>query len=189
MRNALLFVLIAALSSCVAETVERRKPRKGPVKEVGFVDMGGGHVRYSTDGWGWFVSGRRRDALRKMRKNCGKELAPQVTDDYHRQDTDISYSGEDVTTNLDKGMEHFKIAPFQHLTYDCKPKGAKHEVPVSTGPARVILVVPPTASTAAAPSPEPVPVPAPEPPLELAPTSVQSVSTAPATAPAQEPPR
>ncbi|MBI2386952.1 MAG: hypothetical protein HYV14_13250 [Elusimicrobia bacterium] len=135
------------LSACVAETVERRKPRKGPIKEVGFVDMGGGNVRYSVDGWGWFVAGRRRDALRRMRRNCGKLLAPQILDEYLRQDADISYAGEDITTNLDKGMDHFKIAPFQHLIYECRPKDAAYEPPkASTAVPRAILVVPPVST-------------------------------------------
>lgn len=152
MRRALPLLAVVLLSACVAETVERRRPRKGPIKEVGFVDLGGGHIRYSTDGWGWFVGGRRRDALRRMRKNCGKKLAPQVLDEYLRQDADIAYSGEDISTNLDRGMEHFKIASFQHMTYECRQKGAPADpLHISTAAARVILVVPPVpeVSTAA----------------------------------------
>ena len=42
MKKALLLCSLALLSACVAETVERRRPRKGPIKIVGFVDMGGG---------------------------------------------------------------------------------------------------------------------------------------------------
>lgn len=150
MKRALILVPLL-LAACVAETVERRKPRKGPIKEVGFVDYGGGKVRYSVDGWSWFVAGRRRDALRRMRKNCGKKLAPQVLDEYLRQDADIAYSGEDISVNLDRGMEHFKIAPFQHMTYECRPKDAVAAPPaVSTAAPRVILVVPapPEISTA-----------------------------------------
>jgi len=144
MNRALPLLTLVLLSACVAETVERRRPRKGPIKEVGFVDLGGGHIRYSIDGWSWFVGGRRRDALRRMRKNCGKKLAPQVLDEYLRQDADIAYAGEDISTNIDRGLEHFKIAPFQHMTYECRPKGAPAEPPrVSTAAARVILVVPP----------------------------------------------
>ncbi len=143
MKKTLLLLTLALLSGCVAETIERRRPRKGPIKEVGFVDMGGGNIRYSTDGWAWFVAGRRRDALRKMRKNCGKQLAPQILDEYLHQDADISYSGEDISVNLDKGMDHFKIAPFEHFSYECRPKGAKYESPkVSTATQRAVLVVP-----------------------------------------------
>jgi len=157
MRKAPLLLALALLSACVAETVERRRPRKGPIKAVGFVDPGGGSVRYSTDGWSWFVAGRRRDALRRMRKNCGKSLAPQIVDEYLRQDADISYSGEDISTNLDKGLDHFKIAPFQHMIYECRPKGAPAEEPrVSTSAPRAFLVVPPVSlSTAAVQEPTP----------------------------------
>ena len=145
MRQVVFLSALVFLSACVAETAERRRPRKGPIKEVGFVDTGGGNVRYSVDGWGWFVAGRRRHALRLMRKNCGKLLTPQVLDEYLRQDADISYAGEDIVTNLDKGMEHFKIAPFQHLIYECRSPNAALEAPrVSTMPAHVILSVPPT---------------------------------------------
>lgn len=156
MRRAALLLVPLLLAACVSETVERRKPRKGPIKEVGFVDFGGGHVRYSTDGWDWFVAGRRRDAMRRMRKNCGKKLAPQVLDEYLRRDTDISYAGEDISVNMERGMDHFKIAPFQHMVYECRPKDAVVAPPaVSTAPPRVILVVPPPAeiSTAAAVAP------------------------------------
>lgn len=155
MKRAVLFMAILLLPACVAETVERRRPRKGPIKEVGFVDMGGGKVRYSTDGWPWFVSGRRRHALRLMRKNCGKELAPQVLDEYQHTDSDIAYAGEDISTNLGTGMDHFKIAPFQHMDYDCRPKGALPEtLHISSGtPVMVIPAV--SASTTTVPAPEP----------------------------------
>ena len=165
MRRALLFLGLLLLPGCVAETVKRRKPRKGPIKEVGFVDMGGGQVRYSVDGWSWFVAGRRRHALRLMRKNCGKALAPQVLDEYLHQDSDIAYAGEDISTNLEKGMDHFKIAPFQHMSYECRPKGAPVEEPTaSTSTPRAVLIIPPVeVSTAPAPAPAPEPAPAVEP--------------------------
>jgi hypothetical protein len=159
MRKAAPLLALLLLSACVAETVERRRPRKGPIKEVGFVDLGGGKVRYSTEGWSWFVSGRRSHALRLMRKNCGKLLAPQILDEYLRQDADIAYAGDDITTNLDKGMDHFKIAPFEHMQYECRPKTAPADAPrVSTEAARVVLVVPPVAEVAIATSAIEVPV-------------------------------
>ncbi len=144
MNRSFPLLALVLLSACVAETIERHRPRKGPIKEVGFVDLGGGKVRYSVDGWSWFVAGRRRHALRLMRKNCGKKLSSQVLDEYLRQDADISYAGDDITASLNLGMDHFKIAPFQHMTYECRPKGAAHEAPrISTAAPRVILVVPP----------------------------------------------
>lgn len=184
----------ALLAGCVAETVERRRPRKGPVQEVGYVDFGGGRVRYSTEGWGWFVSGRRRHAQRLMRKNCGKELKPEITDEYTREDADIAYSGDDVIDNMARGGEHYKHAPFQHFAYECRPKKGLPPPPAtSTGtvvspfivvPARELL----PGATVAAPAPEPAPAevapstatPAPEPaPAEVAPSTApaQTVPT------------
>jgi hypothetical protein len=151
MKKTLLMLSLALLSACVAETVERRRPRKGPIKAVGFVDPGGGNIRYSVDGWSWFVAGRRRHAMRLMRKNCGNQLSPQILDEYLRQDADISYAGEDISTNLDKGMDHFKIAPFQHLVYECRPKDAPYDAPhVSTGAPAAILIVPAVSVSTAA---------------------------------------
>ncbi len=170
------------LSGCVAETVERRRPRKGPVKEVGFVDYGGGRVRYSTEGWGWFVSGRRRHAKRLMRKNCGRELIVEVTDEYNREDADIAYSGDDVTQSIDRGLDHYKIAPFHHYAYECRPKNAPKAVVAPTPAPSPFVVVParellPGATVpVTAPAAIPVPEPAPEP----APASAPVLSTAPA---------
>lgn len=158
MKRALPLLFLVFLAACVAETVERKRPRKGPIEAVGFVDLGGGNIRYSTEGWGWFVAGRRRDALRKMRKNCGKKLSAQVVDEYKRDDADISYAGEDVTTNLARGLDHYRYAPFQHMIYECRPKGGPAEpISISTGTPKVILVVPAveeSTTTVTSPAPE-----------------------------------
>ncbi|MDX6770700.1 MAG: hypothetical protein SF051_14290 [Elusimicrobiota bacterium] len=179
------------LAGCVAETVERRRPRKGPVKEVGFVDFGGGRVRYSTEGWGWFVAGRRRHAKRLMRKNCGRELVATIVDEYTREDADIAYSGDDVTQSLDRGLDHYKIAPFQHYAYECRPKGgvapavapstAAATSPFVVVPARELL--PGATVPAPAPAPEPAPAPSSAPEPAAVPPVAQPdpvVSTAPA---------
>lgn len=150
MKRIVPFLSLVLLAACVAETVERRRPRKGPIKEVGFIDRGGGNVRYSVDGWSWFVAGRRRHAFRLMRRNCGKLLAPQVLDEYLRQDADIAYAGEDISTNLDKGMDHFKIAPFEHLLYECRPKGEASETPRVLTPTSPALIVPSVSLSTAA---------------------------------------
>lgn len=152
MRRALLLAATASLlAACVAETVDRRKPRKGPVKEVGFVDFGGGHVRYSLEGWGPIVASRRRTAFRLMARNCGKELEPRIVDEYARQDADATYSGQDIASSMTIGDEHFVIERYQHLSYECRPKGFV-EPASSTATVRAPdLVVPPvSASTAAA---------------------------------------
>jgi hypothetical protein len=185
-RIAAFLFAAAVLSGCVAETVERRRPRKGPVKEVGYVDHGGGRVRYSTEGWGWFVAGRRRHARRLMRKNCGKDLKPEIVDEYTRDDADISYAGDDLEDELQRGSDHYKIAPFQHFAYECRPKNPEPvKAPAaSTGtaaapfyvvPARELL---PSASTAAATAPVP----------EVAPAAAPDAAPAAAPQTAPEPP-
>lgn len=167
MKRAVLLVLAACvLSACVAETVERRRPRRGPVKEVGFVDLGGGQVRYSAEGWDWAVASRRRLALRLMRRNCGKDLAPAIVDEYTRQDADPAYAGQDVGANMAIGAEHYLIERYVHLAYECRVPGAS-ETAVSTAAARAPLLVVPdvVASTPAASVPiSTVTAPSPEPP-------------------------
>lgn len=164
MKRAVLLILAAAvLAGCVAETVERRRPRKGPVKEVGFVDFGGGRVRYSAEGWDWVVASRRRLALKLMARNCGKELAPVITDEYTRQDADAPYAGQDIEASMDSGGEHYVIERYVHIAYECRPRGWTEPEP-STAPARApMLVVPPMISSSAAVSPSTSTPPSPEP--------------------------
>jgi len=122
-RVILLLAIAAAFSGCVAEMVERKKPRKGPVPEVGYVDQGGGELRYSAEGWGIVVSSRRRTALRRMRKVCkskSKDLYAKITDEYTHQDADAIYSGEELADNMEKGLEHYKVALYHHIVFECK---------------------------------------------------------------------
>lgn len=119
-RSTAGLLLIPLLAGCVAETVERRKPRRGPVAEVGFVDLGGGHVRYSTEGWGPAVALRRSSAMRKMRGTC-KPLEVKILAEETREDADTPYSQDDLS-QMAKGVEHFKLAPYHHITYECLPK-------------------------------------------------------------------
>ncbi|MBI3551287.1 MAG: hypothetical protein HY077_02110 [Elusimicrobia bacterium] len=120
-RAVLCVAALVCLSGCVAELVEKEKPRKGPVPEVGYIALGGGEVRYSTDGWGFVVSLRRRTALRKMRKVCrGKGLVAKISDDFTRQDSDAIYSGEELSDNMQKGLEHYSVAMYRHIVFECK---------------------------------------------------------------------
>lgn len=128
-RLALPLCAAVLLSACVAESVERRRPRKGPIREVGYVDYGGGRVRYALSGWSWFIKGRRRDARRRMRKNCGKDLEPRVVDEYARTDADAPYAGDDLSVNIQMGGEHYKIEPFVHLDYECRPRADTEPAP------------------------------------------------------------
>jgi hypothetical protein len=133
---ALIAASVAAvlLSGCVAETVERKKPRKGPVAEIGYIDLGGGEVRYSTDGWGIAVKMRRSSALRKMRRVCKKDLLPKITDEFTRDDADVPYSGMDIQDTVQRGHEHFIVGKYHHIVFDCAPKpGVKVENLANSG--------------------------------------------------------
>jgi hypothetical protein len=149
-RRALPVLLAAVLlSSCVAVTVTRARPRKGPVAAVGYVDYGGGEVRYSLDGWDWIVASRRRTALKLMRHNCGDDLVPRITDEFPRMDADAPYAGEDVTT-LESGVSHYVLEKYEHLVYECRAPGAP-EVAVSTAAAHPPVIVAPLLGPATAP--------------------------------------
>ena len=117
-RLLLIPALALLLAGCVAETVRKAKPRKGTIKEIGYVDLGGGEVRYSLDGWGWFVGGRRRAARALMRRVCGK-LKPVVTEEFEREDADVPYSQDDIAATMARGAEHFTVARYMHMAFDC----------------------------------------------------------------------
>jgi hypothetical protein len=150
------------LAGCVAETVRKNPPRKGPVKAVDYVDMGGGEVRYSTDGWGWFVACRRRAAKALMRHVCGK-LRPVVVEEFTQEDADVPYSQEDISVTLQLGAEHFTLAPYAHLVFECAYSST---APVSAQP------------------PQGLPPP-PRPAAPLVEVYAAGYSSAPAAAPAQ----
>jgi hypothetical protein len=123
LTSVLWLAVLAGLSGCVAETVQKRKPRKGPIAAVGYIDTGGGEVRYSTDGWRIAVYLRRRSALHKMRRVCrGKDLEAKIVDEWTHEDADPIYAGEDLDENMERGLEHFKVASYHHISYDCRLK-------------------------------------------------------------------
>jgi len=93
-----------------------------------------------------------------MRRNCGKDLEPRVTDEYARTDADAPYVGDDIAVSIQLGGEHYKLEPFVHLVYECLPRGEKEAaVRVSTAAALspVLVVEPLTQSTTTLPAPEP----------------------------------
>lgn len=100
--------------------VEKRRPRLGPIKEVGYIEKGGGEVKYSTEGWRFFVAGRRRNALLRMRRLC-RPLQAVIIEEFIRQDVEVPYSQDDIEQNLDKGLSHYTVAPYQHVIFECQP--------------------------------------------------------------------
>jgi hypothetical protein len=163
-RSIPLVLACLAFSACVAVTVERHRPRRGPVKEVGYVDYGGGQVRYSAEGWSLIVASRRKMALKLMSSNCGPDLTPAITDEYSRMDADAAYNGEDIDASMKIGDEHYQIERYVHIAYECRPKGSPPPS-ISTSTARgASLIVPEAAASTA--------------------TAAVSLSSAPAAAPA-----
>ena len=125
MSRPSLVLAAALLCGCgVVDTVAKRKPRRGPVKEVGWIDAGGGEVKYSIDGWSLWVKGRRFSALRRMRRIC-KPLKPVIVDEFTRQDVQVPYSSEDIELNMDRGLEHYTMAPYEHIIFECHDKTGK----------------------------------------------------------------
>jgi hypothetical protein len=122
LRLAALGAAALLLSGCMAEMVEKQKPRKGPVPEVGFIDVGGGEIRYSAEGWGFIVSLRRSTALRRINHFCRKELEPRISDEFTHDDVDTPYAGMDADDDIPKGLEHYHVAPFHHIVFECVAK-------------------------------------------------------------------
>ena len=120
---ALPLVLTAALGNwgCMTEMVERRASRKGPVPEVGYIDLGKGEIKYSTESYGWVVALRRRSAMRRIRKAC-KPLKAAVTDEFEREDAEVTYSGDGIEESMNSGLAHYRVHPFMHLVFECVPE-------------------------------------------------------------------
>ena len=88
--------------------------------EVGYVDPGHGEVRYSTEGWRFVVAWRRRTAFRMIRKTC-LHMPYKVSDEFTRQDAEVAYSEAPLDATLEKGLQHYRINPFNHIVFDCQP--------------------------------------------------------------------
>lgn len=111
----------AALGAgCAAEFLERRPRRPGPVPEV-VLDAGGGHLRYSLRGPGWFVSSRRQDAIEKMNQYCGGGDRYRIVDEVARVDTQARFVATDLgdEDSLNKSDRHYETRTVQHLYFEC----------------------------------------------------------------------
>lgn len=117
MRAALLCAA-ALLSGCVAQVVETRRPKPGPVPEVGLLAPGGGRVRYALKGPKWLVARRRKSAFKKMGKVCGGGF--QVLAEEEREDAETPYHVEDLDAAALTEAGHYKIEAFRHITFECR---------------------------------------------------------------------
>ena len=212
LRAFVLPALAVLLAGCVAETVRKNPPRKGPVQTVGYIDLGGGEVRYSTDGWSWFVAGRRHAAVHLMHRVCGR-FRPVVTEEFTKEDADVPYSQEDITVTIPLGAEHFTVAPYTHLVFECAesstapvraqplrglPPPPRPAAPAISASAAAIPVVVPVVTVSSAPAAlAPAPLPAAPPPAAAwiafpaawtpvpAPPKIQTSSAAPSATPSE----
>ena len=116
-----LFAAATLAAGCASEFVVRRPRRQGPVPEVGYVDTGGGDLRYSVEGWSWVVGARRSSALRRMKRLC-KGLTPSIIDEYTHEDVDAAYAGAELADGMAQGMDHYNVAPYRHIVFECVPK-------------------------------------------------------------------
>jgi hypothetical protein len=122
-RLGLVFCVSAALllTGCVAEFSQKRAPRRSTVPGVGYIDTGGGDVRYSAEGWGLVLWLRHAAAMRKVRGLCrAKDLKVRIVDEFTHNDTDMIYTGEELDVNIKNGLDQYHVAPFHHIVFECQ---------------------------------------------------------------------
>ncbi|MBI5243307.1 MAG: hypothetical protein HY922_06405 [Elusimicrobia bacterium] len=116
---------VLAFLGCRAVVVELRRAVKGPVAEVGYIDPGGGHVRYALRGAAFFVSQRRKDALKLAGRHCGgpkggsKDGAVKIVKEWAQEDNETPYNAEDLEASLRYNLDHYRVEPYQHLLFEC----------------------------------------------------------------------
>lgn len=118
MRAAPLAAAALLAAGCAGELVEMRRRVKGPVPEVGWLDPGGGHAKYSLAGGKWAVEERRKDALAKIGAYCGGKY--RVVDELDRAETETPFTA-DLEENVAAGSKHYRKADYRHLYFECGP--------------------------------------------------------------------
>ncbi|MBI5625018.1 MAG: hypothetical protein HY924_14675 [Elusimicrobia bacterium] len=103
---------------CMSQLVETHPPRKGTVPGVDWVDFGRGEFKYALDSWGWVTRLRRRAAVRRVRRFCGKQ-GYRVVREYEKDEMAVPYAGSDVGADLASGSAHYRVHPFQHVVFEC----------------------------------------------------------------------
>lgn len=119
MLGPLLAAAVLVLAGCRAVVVELRKPVKGPVAEVGFIDPGGGHVRYALRGGRVMSGARRRDALRRAGRHCGGLMNVKLVKEWRQDDVETPYNADELEAALKLDLDHYRMEPYQHLLFDC----------------------------------------------------------------------
>ena len=114
----LLALLVLPMSGCMTTMVKEQKPRKGPVVEVGYIDLGGGEIKYSPVGYKWAIKMRRSSAMRRMRKLCAP-LDFKITDEFTWEDVAVSYSEGKLGDQVGLGHKHYNLDPYIHIVFEC----------------------------------------------------------------------
>jgi hypothetical protein len=107
------------LSGCRGSVVELRRPVKGPVAEVGYIDPGGAHVRYALRGAAFLVKMRRSDALKRAGRHCGGALNVKLVKEWRQDDVETPYNADDLEASLKLDLDHYRLEPYQHMQLDC----------------------------------------------------------------------
>jgi hypothetical protein len=97
-----------------------RKARYGPVKAVGVIDAGGGHVKYPLKGGRWIVSKRRKRAFRVMSKHCGGKKYFAILREYSKEDAQAPYHGGELDIDKLTAGEHYKVYRYRHILFTCR---------------------------------------------------------------------
>ena len=112
-------VALMAWCGCGGELMETRRRVPGPVPEVGWLDPGGGHAKYSLQGAAWIVEGRRKDALEKIAAYCAGAGKYKIVDEVDRDEMEASYSANDVEESVGHGGKHYAATKYRHVYFEC----------------------------------------------------------------------
>ncbi|MFA6093053.1 MAG: hypothetical protein WCU88_07050 [Elusimicrobiota bacterium] len=118
MKRLVIPALAMVICGCRASVVELRKAQKGPVPEVGYIDPGGGQLRWALKGGSLLQRQRRKNALKRAALHCaGAEV--KVKREWTQEDAETSYQAEDLAESVRLGLEHYRVEPYMHLEFEC----------------------------------------------------------------------
>ena len=134
-RTLLSLIFPLVLCGCVTEMVQETAPRKGPVAQVGYIVPGGGEIRYSAEGWSPVVAARRKTAFFRMRKVC-KGMGLKIIDEFIHTDAVVPYNGGNLETDTEFGIQHYDLAKYHHIIFQCVPPPITSPPPAPAAPAK-----------------------------------------------------
>lgn len=120
-RAVLLSLAACLLAACGAAMVQTRKRVKGPVPEVGWLDPGGGDVRYLATGGGWMEKRRREDAVGKIAEYCGGAGNFKIVDEVEKVEQEDPYNKDAIEDTIGSGGKHYEERRYHHVYFECKP--------------------------------------------------------------------